>query len=292
MDVAIFATILLTCSVFAVLLGFIGFRQQSRLARGVAAAWAIEGARVSMLLLEARLGSLPSLLYVLLDLSYLPLTWLLWYGTTEFTGRQLTRSMALGYFGISSLVVLASHLFLGGYLEGKGYDPDTAGYWVTFINLLALFLPGAFVRFNLAYQFYAYWRRSRLLGALIAAGFGLPLAIGSLATPFEWYFQYSGMASNLFWFLQVLGLSVGVVILVLNQQEAELQAALARVRSLRGMLPICAGCKKIRNDRGYWDEVEAYLERHSDAEFSHGICPDCMRRLYPDEADELLRDSR
>ena len=62
----------------------------------------------------------------------------------------------------------------------------------------------------------------------------------------------------------------------------ELQRALAMIKTLRGMLPICAACKKIRNDSGYWEEVELYVKKHSDAEFTHGICPDCEQRLYGD----------
>jgi len=62
----------------------------------------------------------------------------------------------------------------------------------------------------------------------------------------------------------------------------ELQTALAQVKQLSGMLPICASCKKIRDDHGYWTQIESYLKKHSTAEFSHGICPDCMKRLYPD----------
>jgi PAS domain S-box-containing protein len=61
----------------------------------------------------------------------------------------------------------------------------------------------------------------------------------------------------------------------------ELRDALNKVRTLHGMLPICASCKKIRNDKGYWEQIESYLEDHSEAEFTHGICPDCARALYP-----------
>jgi hypothetical protein len=62
----------------------------------------------------------------------------------------------------------------------------------------------------------------------------------------------------------------------------ELTKALARVKTLRGLLPICAHCKKIRDDKGYWQQVEVYIRDHSEAEFSHGICPECTRKLYPD----------
>jgi PAS domain S-box-containing protein len=59
---------------------------------------------------------------------------------------------------------------------------------------------------------------------------------------------------------------------------AELQQALANVRTLRGLLPICAWCKQIRDDEGYWQTVEAYIQTHSDAEFTHGICPECFEK--------------
>ncbi len=62
----------------------------------------------------------------------------------------------------------------------------------------------------------------------------------------------------------------------------ELQDALAKIKTLRGLIPICASCKKIRDDQGYWTQVEAYIQDHSEAEFSHGICPECMKKLYPD----------
>ena len=62
----------------------------------------------------------------------------------------------------------------------------------------------------------------------------------------------------------------------------ELTSALQRVKTLSGLLPICAACKKIRDDRGYWQSVEVYIRDHSDAEFSHSICPECMTRQYPE----------
>ena len=65
----------------------------------------------------------------------------------------------------------------------------------------------------------------------------------------------------------------------LNQ---ELQKALSEIKTLQGILPICSHCKKIRNDNESWEQIEAYLSAHSDAQFSHGICPDCIRKYYPD----------
>jgi hypothetical protein len=62
----------------------------------------------------------------------------------------------------------------------------------------------------------------------------------------------------------------------------ELTTALAEVKTLSGMLPVCASCGKIRDDSGYWQSIEQYVSEHSTAQFSHGLCEDCMRRLYPD----------
>lgn len=62
----------------------------------------------------------------------------------------------------------------------------------------------------------------------------------------------------------------------------DLQEAMEKIKTLRGLIPICAHCKKIRDDEGYWQQVEVYVRDHTEAQFSHGICPDCMRSLYPE----------
>jgi uncharacterized protein with PIN domain len=68
---------------------------------------------------------------------------------------------------------------------------------------------------------------------------------------------------------------------VLEKTNAELTRALANIQTLSGLIPICAGCKKVRDDRGFWEQVESYVARHSDAKFTHGICPECSRKYYP-----------
>jgi PAS domain S-box-containing protein len=62
----------------------------------------------------------------------------------------------------------------------------------------------------------------------------------------------------------------------------KLQDALDKIKVLKGIIPICASCKKIRDDRGYWSQIESYIKEHSEADFSHGICPDCAKKLYPE----------
>ena len=68
----------------------------------------------------------------------------------------------------------------------------------------------------------------------------------------------------------------------------ELQTSLAQVKLLSGLLPICAHCKKIRDDQGYWKQVEGYISSHSEATFSHGICPECLHKLYPEQEQSVL----
>ena len=76
----------------------------------------------------------------------------------------------------------------------------------------------------------------------------------------------------------------------LGSKNQALEDALAKVKLLSGLLPICAGCKKVRNDAGYWNDIENFVAEHSDAEFSHGICPECIEELYPDLYQQLNTD--
>lgn len=73
----------------------------------------------------------------------------------------------------------------------------------------------------------------------------------------------------------------------LDAKIEELRDALDHVETLRGILPICCFCKKIRDDKGYWNQVEAYMSSHSDLEFSHGICPECMKKHYPEVYEDI-----
>jgi hypothetical protein len=88
--------------------------------------------------------------------------------------------------------------------------------------------------------------------------------------------------------LMLLGIFLTVVLTLSSLKRSfaeqrrlidELQTALANVKALRGLLPICSWCKRIRDDRGYWQAVETYLKGHSHAEFTHGICPECLRKV-------------
>jgi len=73
----------------------------------------------------------------------------------------------------------------------------------------------------------------------------------------------------------------------LRSTVAELETTLREVKTLRGIVPICSYCKKVRNDQGFWDQVEVYVQQHTEADFSHGICPNCLEELFPKTAEKL-----
>jgi len=85
----------------------------------------------------------------------------------------------------------------------------------------------------------------------------------------------------------LVGVGLDISDRVKTEREKEnlikkLQETLSQVKQLSGFLPICASCKNIRDDKGYWNQIESYIKEHSEAEFSHSICPDCAKKLYPD----------
>jgi len=98
------------------------------------------------------------------------------------------------------------------------------------------------------------------------------------------------------WFALASGLLIALIVILFKASQAtiteksieeererlifDLQRALAKVKTLSGLLPICSACKKIRDDKGYWNQMEAYIRDHSDADFTHSICPECAKKLY------------
>lgn len=69
---------------------------------------------------------------------------------------------------------------------------------------------------------------------------------------------------------------------ILGEKNRNLSDYISEIQTLRGIIPICSSCKKIRDDKGYWNQIESYIQRHSEAQFSHSLCPDCSKKLYPD----------
>jgi len=96
----------------------------------------------------------------------------------------------------------------------------------------------------------------------------------------------------LIWLMGMIGTVLSFFIMRREQEKRlniirQLQSSINEVKTLKGLIPICASCKSVRNDEGYWDQIEKYVSDHSDADFSHSICPVCMEKLYPEFADEV-----
>lgn len=132
--------------------------------------------------------------------------------------------------------------------------------------------------------------RARAANAVgLHAAFGCPIVIRSVVYGVFEFFSREPRPpdDSLLQAMTDMGIKIGQFI-ERRQGEAqreqllqELQEAVGRIKILRGLLPICASCKKIRDDKGYWNDLETYISDHSEADFSHGICQDCARRLYP-----------
>lgn len=130
--------------------------------------------------------------------------------------------------------------------------------------------------------------------AWVAAVYGMSALIVLGRVPGIEVYPYSGefAARYLVTMLCVVAIAYGfehfreLYRLGMEQERSRLQRALEQVKTLSGLLPICSGCKKIRDDQGYWNQLESYLDLHTDVRFSHGLCPDCIKELFPGYEDE------
>ncbi|MBI4798226.1 MAG: DUF3365 domain-containing protein [Desulfarculus sp.] len=130
----------------------------------------------------------------------------------------------------------------------------------------------------------------------VMGGISVAVPLGPLLAATRHHENLMALSHGLLWSLGVVGLVLAFRGLDRRQQArlraeekreqtlAELRQALEQVRALKGLLPICASCKRIRDEQGRWQGLEAYISQHSEASFSHGICPQCAQRLYPDLA--------
>ena len=194
-----------------------------------------------------------------------PLTMLVALLVLLGTGATAAHRNLVFSLGIFPLICLISREFIRHHPEGKG----------------SLYISAAFIN----------------------AFFGVMMILRAII----WFFNQEQDFINLglmnsIHFLMVIAYEIGLAIffLMMNSQRMEqelqdsmeeLKLTMGKVKTLSGLLPICASCKKIRDDEGYWGQVEVYIRKHTDAKFTHGICPDCARELYPDiHLDGLLED--
>jgi K+-sensing histidine kinase KdpD len=191
----------------------------------------------------------------------------------------------------------------------------------SFSGRLALSLGSLFAYLSVFFPLYSYLARAAIAFCIVpilvvANAFGLwggliaglaSMALNSVLFLLCGEPSFAAFAGKNFWISHAVFLVVGIVTghmrdlrsrlqeeLNARQQAEEerekaiqqLQTALAEVKTLSGLLPMCSGCKKIRNDQGYWQQIESYLMDHSDAKLSHGLCPECMEMLNPEFSDD------
>ena len=185
---------------------------------------------------------------------------------------------------LSLFLVLISQLSLPCFVEGVGLTPfKKASEYV-----IALILLG-----SLAYLSKKRDEFNRKVFYLVSASIVLTI-FAELA--FTFYVSVYGLSNLVGHYFKILsfyliylaiidtGLKEPFSILFrkLKKREIDLQEALAEIKTLQGIVPICSSCKKIRDDEGYWQQIEVYLKTHSDLDFTHGICLECAEKLYPD----------
>lgn len=210
-----------------------------------------------------------------------------------FKRRLIPVAAFVCYTAVTSILLCSIFLwdiFPACFIEGSGLTPfkKTSEY---IISLILLASSGFFFlnRRNFDRTVFLYLTAS--IGLTIASElsftfyvsvYGISNLLGHFFKIVSFYFIYKSVIE--------IGLSKPYDLLfrdlkqseeALRKQTRELKDALGRVKTLSGLLPICSSCKKIRDDRGYWNQVEVYFRDHSEAEFTHSICPDCMKKLYP-----------
>ena len=201
-----------------------------------------------------------------------------WLGLSMDGGTLLIFSVSLAFLlRISNgtwfyrLMTFAFTVLLG-YNIVVGPNGDNSLMWTLAYPVIVFFIVG--------YPEGLFWYFSIVLLCLITFMFPGPLHLYA-------YHPDTIVVFSVLFFI-FTGLSTGFEALrwyyysTLEQQQAELRDALENVHTLSGLLPICSICKKIRDDRGYWNQLESYLSSHTDAKFSHGMCDDCFREQYPD----------
>lgn len=213
----------------------------------------------------------------------------------------------MSYLLITTVVISTIFLwkiFPVCFVEGQGLTPfkKTSEYIISSILIFNIFLLiRNKARFETKIFHLLLWSLiftivSEIAFTFYISNYGLSNIVGHYFKIFSFYLIYKAIIETgitkpfalTFRELAKSNESLNREVQVRKQAEEELEKvidklrnALAEVKTLSGLLPICAGCKKIRDDQGYWNQIEIYIRERSEAEFSHGICPDCARELYP-----------
>jgi hypothetical protein len=211
------------------------------------------------------------------------------------TCRFKIRNIFLVYSIVTALLIFSIFkwkVFPPCFIEGSGLTAFkiASEYVISLLLLISIFIV-----------FKNRDRFDRIVWKLLIATMMVSIASGMTFTLYTDVYGFSNFVGHIL-SLTVYGIIYKAVIHTglrkpydllfrdIKQNEEKLLTALSEIKTLKGIIPICSSCKKIRNDKGYWQKVEEYLGEHSDAKFSHGICMDCAKKLYPkvfhDEEEE------
>ena len=251
--------------------------------------WRVEGHRAAVLYWALGAGA-----FALGDFSFLIRTWLAYDATSVVAAACVSMGLLLVLRGVSDfagagirtprlVVMLAVHVVVTACLLGVGAPAAlrmavNSAVWGA-LSLVACRIlwnagPESVQRFALpagVLGVHALFQGARIL-VLAAAGTGV-VPVGM-----SWIQSVSLAEASLF----TVALFPALLAADLRLRNRALTAAIEEVKTLSGLLAICSGCKKIREETGHWTRIESYLSEHTSARFSHGICPDCARELYPE----------
>jgi hypothetical protein len=184
------------------------------------------------------------------------------------------KNMIMGYrfSGLLVLSLLCYELAIGG---GEGY----AFLWFYFFPIAAFYLVGK-------------------KEGIIWVGLSLLISAFFFLNPLSFEYSVDAILRFLITYSIVSLLSFGLEFSrswyyqELMSEKKMLEEALSEVKTLQGLLPICSFCKRIRDDKGYWNQIEAYIDKHSEAKFSHSICPECSKEYYADFTRNKLENKK
>ena len=205
----------------------------------------------------------------------------------SFLGRRLRPNLVFVSYILAILLLLVSifywNIFPQSFVEGVGLTPfkKISEYIISLILVASIVIllknRTQFDRgvLQLLVASFAITILSELSFTFYVHPYGFPNLLGHIFKLISFYLIYKAVIET--------GLRSPYALLFRNlkQREEELQDSLDKVKTLSGLIPICAWCKKIRDDAGYWQAVEKYIKEHSRAEFTHGICPECGKKRFP-----------
>lgn len=243
---------------------------------------------VGIILISLR-GFIPEFFSVILANLAITTCFILWdKGVSRFTNSKETAS------AIYALILLIQAVF---FFYFTYYTPSVLMRIIVVSTVFAIVLSHflyLLIR-NMKNVLHTFPLLQVIAAGLLAFWFAKRALLTAIMNPSISDFMFSGSYHGLTFVINITGAvltALGFILLNHQRIESDLTASVNTVNTLKTMIPICASCKKVRDDSGYWNQVEVYVKTLSDVNFSHSICPDCIKKLYPEISltEELKRN--